>query len=206
MSYKEVMYLSFGVRLQRSNFSICRAAKTVASFRAFSSVAATENISSTIQVGDKLPEAELSFLDKENNVKKVKVSELTEGKKVVLFAVPGAFSPTCTQKHVPSFVANADELKARGIDTIGCVSTNDVFVMRAWGESLGVRDKILLLSDGNVTFTRALGVELDMTAMAMGLRSKRYALLADNGVVKHLNLEDGGGFTVSGAEKILEAL
>jgi len=161
-----------------------------------------------IQVGEKLPEAELSYLDKENNVQTVKVSELTKGKKVVLFAVPGAFTPTCSQKHVPGFVEKADELKSKGVDTIACVSVNDVFVLKAWGEGLGVGDKVLLLSDGNLHFTKALGVELDLSdkPVGLGVRSRRYALLADNGIVKQLNLEEGGAFSVSGPDEILKVL
>lgn len=184
-----------------SNAQVCMAS------RALSSVA-VEAATVTIKVGDKLPEAELSYLDKDNNVQTVKVSELTEGKKVVIFAVPGAFTPTCSQKHVPGFVDKSDELKSKGIDAIACVSVNDVFVMKAWGESLGVGDKVMLLSDGNLHFTKALGVELDLSDKPVGLavRSRRYALLADNGVVKQLNLEDGGAFSVSGPEEILKLL
>ncbi|KAJ7528597.1 hypothetical protein O6H91_15G009600 [Diphasiastrum complanatum] len=162
----------------------------------------------SIAVGDKLPEGELSYLDKAGNIQTIKVSDLTQGKKVVIFAVPGAFTPTCTQKHVPGFTQKADELKAKGVDTIACVSVNDVFVLKAWGESLAVDDKILLLSDGSAEFTKALGVTLDLTGkpQGLGLRSRRYALLAEDGVVKVLNLEEGGSFTVSSAEEILKAL
>lgn len=166
------------------------------------------SIKATIQVGEKLPEAELSYLDQENNVQTVKISELTKGKKIVLFAVPGAFTPTCSQKHVPGFVDKSDELKSKGVDTIACVSVNDVFVMKAWGEGLGVGDKVLLLSDGNGHFTKALGVELDLSdkPVGLGVRSRRYALLADDGVVKQLNLEEGGAFSISGPDEILKAL
>ncbi|KAL2635403.1 hypothetical protein R1flu_006882 [Riccia fluitans] len=141
------------------------------------------SVKATIQVGEKLPEAELSYLDKDNNVQTVKLSELTKGKKLVLFAVPGAFTPTCSQKHVPGFVEKADELKSKGVDTIACVSVNDVFVMKAWGEDLGVGDKVLLLSDGNLNFTKSIGVELDLSdkPVGLGVRSRRYALLADDG-------------------------
>jgi peroxiredoxin len=136
------------------------------------------------------------------------VRDLTAGKKVVLFAVPGAFTPTCTQKHLPGFVAKAGELRAKGVDTVACVSVNDAFVMRAWKESLGVGDEVLLLSDGNRELTRALGVELDLSdkPVGLGVRSRRYALLADDGVVKVLSLEEGGAFTNSSAEDMLKAL
>jgi peroxiredoxin len=159
-------------------------------------------------VGDKLPEATLSYFDKEGEIQTIKVSELTKGKKVVLLAVPGAFTPTCSQKHLPGFVEKADELKAKGVDTIACVSVNDAFVMRAWGENLNVGDKVLLLADGLQEFTKALGVTLDLSdkPVGLGIRSRRYALLAEDGVVKVLNLEEGGAFTVSSAEDILKAL
>lgn len=159
-------------------------------------------------MGDKLPEATLSYFDKEGEIQTIKVSELTKGKKVVLLAVPGAFTPTCSQKHLPGFVEKADELKAKGVDTIACVSVNDAFVMRAWGENLNVGDKVLLLADGLQEFTKALGVTLDLSdkPVGLGVRSRRYALLAEDGVVKVLNLEEGGAFTVSSAEDILKAL
>jgi len=165
-------------------------------------------VRATISVGDKLPEATLSYFDKEGEIQTIKVSELTKGKKVVLLAVPGAFTPTCSQKHLPGFVEKADELKAKGVDTIACVSVNDAFVMRAWGENLNVGDKVLLLADGLQEFTKALGVTLDLSdkPVGLGVRSRRYALLAEDGVVKVLNLEEGGAFTVSSAEDILKAL
>ncbi len=162
-----------------------------------------------IAVGEKLPEAELAFLDEEENVQTVKVSELSRGKKLVLFAVPGAFTPTCSQKHLPGFVEKAQELRDAGVDTIACVSVNDVFVMKAWGESLGVTaDKVLLFADGLGKFTKALGATLDLTdkPSGLGIRSRRYALLAEDGVVKSLNMEEGGAFTVSGPQEILKAL
>eukprot|EP00271_Cylindrocystis_brebissonii_P012171 TRINITY_DN30321_c0_g1_i1.p1 TRINITY_DN30321_c0_g1~~TRINITY_DN30321_c0_g1_i1.p1 ORF type:complete len:229 (+),score=37.21 TRINITY_DN30321_c0_g1_i1:245-931(+) len=160
----------------------------------------------TISVGDTLPDADLSYFDKEGNLTTVSTSQLTKGKKVVLFAVPGAFTPTCSQKHLPGFIEMADELKAKGIDTVACVAVNDPFVMRAWGESVGADEKVLLLADGSCKLTTAMGVELDLADKGLGLRSRRYSLLADNGVVKQLNLEEGGAFTVSGPEEILKAL
>jgi peroxiredoxin len=164
--------------------------------------------SKTISVGDKLPESTFSYLDKEGQVQTVTVSDLTKGKKAVFFAVPGAFTPTCSQKHLPGFVEKADELRAKGIDTIACISVNDAFVMRAWGENLSTGDKVLLLSDGNLHFTRAIGATLDLSdkPVGLGVRSRRYSLLADDGVVRVLHLEEGGSFTTSGADDILKAL
>ncbi len=131
---------------------------------------------------------------------------LTAYTQVVLFAVPGAFTPTCSLKHLPGFVDKADEIKTRGVDTIACVSVNDAFVMDAWGKSVAAGDKILMLADGNAQFTKAIGVELDLTDKGLGMRSRRYAMLVDDGVVKTLNLEEGGAFTISSADSILEAL
>ncbi|KAI0491452.1 hypothetical protein KFK09_025712 [Dendrobium nobile] len=162
----------------------------------------------SISVGDKLPDATLSYLDSEDKVQTVSISDLTKGKKAVLFAVPGAFTPTCSLKHVPGFVEKAGELRAKGVDTIACVSVNDAFVMKAWKENLKIGDEVLLLSDGNGEFTRALGVELDLRdkPVGLGVRSRRYSLLAEDGVVKLLNLEEGGAFTISSADDILNAL
>lgn len=165
-------------------------------------------ISAAISVGDKLPEATFSYLDSDGEVQTTTVSELTKGKKAVLFAVPGAFTPTCSQKHVPGFVEKSGELKAKGVDTIACISVNDAFVMKAWKEDLKVNDEVLLLSDGNGTFTKAIGVELDLSdkPVGLGVRSRRYALLAEDGIVKLFNLEEGGAFTFSGAQDILDVL
>jgi peroxiredoxin len=177
--------------------------------RAASSTTAPPAATTTIAVGGRLPDATLSYFDApDDELKTVTVRDLTAGKKVVLFAVPGAFTPTCTQKHLPGFVAKARELRAKGIDTVVCVSVNDAFVMRAWKESLGVGDEVLLLSDGNGELTRAMGVELDLSdkPVGLGVRSRRYALLAADGVVKVLNLEEGGAFTNSSAEDMLKAL
>jgi peroxiredoxin len=162
-----------------------------------------------IAVGDRLPDATLSYFDApDGELQTVTVRDLTAGKKVVLFAVPGAFTPTCTQKHLPGFVAKAGELRAKGVDAVACVSVNDAFVMRAWKDSLGVGDEVMLLSDGNGELTRAMGVELDLSdkPVGLGVRSRRYALLAEDGVVKVLNLEEGGSFTNSSAEDMLKAL
>jgi peroxiredoxin len=162
----------------------------------------------TIAVGDKLPEATLSYFDKEGNVQTVTVSELTKGKRVVLFAVPGAFTPTCSSKHLPGFVAKSEELRKAGVDTLACVSVNDAFVMQAWGKSAGVGENVLMLSDGLGKFTQALGAAVDLTdkVEGLGVRSRRYSMLVEDGVVKVLNLEEGGAFTNSSAEEILSSL
>ncbi|XP_022746929.1 peroxiredoxin-2E, chloroplastic-like [Durio zibethinus] len=168
----------------------------------------TTQISAAISVGDKLPDATLSYFDSAGELQTTTISSLTAGKKAVLFAVPGAFTPTCSQKHLPGFVEKSGELKAKGVDTIACLSVNDAFVMRAWKENLGIKDEVLLLSDGNGEFTKKIGCELDLSdkPVGLGLRSRRYALLAEDGVVKVLNLEEGGAFTFSGAEDILKVL
>jgi peroxiredoxin len=171
--------------------------------------ASASPVVATIAVGDKLPDATLSYFDPaDGELKTVTVAELTAGKKAILFAVPGAFTPTCSQKHLPGFVEKAGELKAKGVETVACVSVNDAFVMKAWKESLGLGDDVLLLSDGNLELTRALGVEMDLSdkPVGLGVRSRRYALLAEDGVVKVLNLEDGGAFTTSSAEEMLKVL
>lgn len=159
-----------------------------------------------IAVGQKLPDAKFKYFDGEGQMRDVTVEELCKGKKVILFAVPGAFTPTCSLKHVPGFVEKADELKQKGVDTIACVSVNDAFVMSAWGKDLKCGDKILMLADGNAQFTKALGVELDLIDKGLGLRSRRYSMLVDDMVVKVLNLEEGGAFTVSSAEDMLAAV
>jgi peroxiredoxin len=131
--------------------------------------------------------------------------ELFGGKKVVLFSVPGAFTPTCSAKHLPGFVERADEILGKGVDTIACMAVNDVFVMHAWGKSAKA-DRILMLADGNGEFTRALGLELDATGFGMGQRSQRFALVADDGVVSDLFVESPGEFRVSSAEYVLARL
>ncbi|PNH08115.1 Peroxiredoxin-2E, chloroplastic [Tetrabaena socialis] len=159
-----------------------------------------------LAVGQKLPDAKFKYFDGEGNMRDVTVEELVKGKKVIFFAVPGAFTPTCSLKHVPGFVDKADELKAKGVDTIACVSVNDAFVMAAWGKELKSGDKVMMLADGNGQFTKAIGVELDLVDKGLGLRSRRYSMLVEDGVVKVLNLEEGGAFTVSSAEDLLAAL
>ena len=137
--------------------------------------------------------------------KEITTDELFGGKKVVLFAVPGAYTRTCSQRHLPSYVGNAAALKAKGVDTIACVAVNDAFVMGAWGKEHQA-DKIMMLGDGNADFVRAIGLELDRIKEGMGVRSQRYAMLVENGVVKALNVEKPGEYAVSSAEAMLEKL
>jgi peroxiredoxin len=159
----------------------------------------------TIKIGDKIPEA--TFVEKqEGGPAPVKTSEFFAGKKVALFALPGAFTPTCSAKHVPGFVQNAAALKAKGIDAIACVSVNDAFVMGAWGKDQGAGDTVHMFEDGNGDFTRAVGLEFDATKFGMGKRSQRYSMVVDDGVVKQLNVEAPGAFEVSSAEYMLNQL
>ena len=157
----------------------------------------------TIQVGDRIPEGMFSVMGAEGPAG-VSTSELFDDRKVVLFAVPGAFTPTCSAAHLPGFVVHVDDIKAKGVDTVACMSVNDVFVMDAWGKASNA-EHILMLADGNGTFTTALGLELDGTGYGMGIRSKRFAMIVDNGVVTLLNV-DTGPLEASSAEAILEAL
>jgi peroxiredoxin len=159
----------------------------------------------TIKVGDKVPSATFMQMQ-EGGPKPVSSDELFAGKKVALFALPGAFTPTCSAKHVPGFVQKSEELKAKGIDAIACVSVNDAFVMGAWGKDQGAGDKVMMLADGNGDFTRAVGLEMDGTKFGMGKRSQRYSMIVDNGVVKVLNVEAPGAFEVSSAEHMLGQL
>ena len=163
-------------------------------------------VTKALAVGDKLPSATFKYFDAEGNMKEVTTETLCKGKKVVLFAVPGAFTPTCSLKHLPGFIDKAESIKSKSVDSIACISVNDAFVMNAWGKDLGCGDKILMLADGNASFTKAMGVELDLADKGLGMRSRRYAMLVDDQVVKVLNLEEGGAFTISSAETILEAL
>ena len=163
----------------------------------------------TIKVGDKLPAGTLSeFIEVEGNGCSVgpnpfKVEDLTRGKKVVIFGLPGAYTPTCSAKHVPGYVEKYDELKKAGIDEIWCVSVNDAFVMGAWGRDQHTGGKVRMIADGAGEFTKKLGLEVDLSAGGMGLRSRRYSMLVDNGVVKSLNLEAAGKFEVSDGATML---
>ena len=156
----------------------------------------------TIQVGDKLPSATLTTMTAEGP-KPLTTSELCEGKKVVLFAVPGAFTPTCSVQHLPGFLENAQSFKDKGVDTVACVSVNDPFVMGAWGKDREVGENLMMLSDGNGDFTAAIGLEMDGSGFGLGTRSQRYAMIIDDGVVSTLNVESGPGLDVSSAETIL---
>jgi peroxiredoxin len=159
----------------------------------------------TINVGDKLPSATFMTMGA-SGPQPVSSDELFAGKTVALFAVPGAFTPTCSAKHLPGFKEKAADLKAKGVDTIACVSVNDVFVMGAWAKDQGVSDEVQLLADGNGAFTKALGLEFDGSKFGMGLRSQRYSLVAKDGVVTQLNVEEGGEFRVSSADYLLNQL
>jgi len=159
----------------------------------------------TIKVGDKIPPVALKAVTPEG-AKDVKTDELFAGKKVVLFALPGAFTPTCSAQHLPGYVTNADALKKKGVDLIACLSVNDAFVMGAWAKDKGVGDKVVMLADGNGDFTRAVGLQLDGSRFGMGQRSQRYALVAQDGVVTHLAVEEPAKFEVSKAETILGKL
>jgi peroxiredoxin len=158
-----------------------------------------------IKVGDKIPSATLMQM-KDGGPKPVTTDELFAGKKVALFALPGAFTPTCSAKHLPGFIQNSDALKKKGIDAIACVSVNDAFVMGAWGEQQKAGDKVMMLADGNGDFTRALGLEMDATKFGMGKRSQRYSMVVDNGTVTQLNVEQPGAFEVSSADHMMALL
>lgn len=157
----------------------------------------------SIKVGEHLPEVPLQRI--REGVETVDTNNLFEGRKVVLFAVPGAFTPTCSEKHLPGFVEHFREFQAKGIE-VACMSVNDPFVMQAWGQSQDVPDGLMMLADGNGEFTRALGLELDASAYGMGTRAKRFALYADDGVVQKLHVEAPGEFNVSSAEYMLAQL
>jgi peroxiredoxin len=162
----------------------------------------TKETDMTIKTGERLPQANFMTMT-EDGPKPIGSDEVFAGKTVALFAVPGAFTPTCSARHLPGFVEKAEELKAKGVDTIACISVNDVFVMGAWGKSQNTGDSVLMLADGNGDFTRALGLELDGSKFGMGKRSQRYSLIAKDGVVESLNVEEGGDFKVSSADYML---
>ncbi|XP_042413879.1 peroxiredoxin-2E-2, chloroplastic-like [Zingiber officinale] len=172
------------------------------------SSASAPAVATTISVRDNLLDANLSYFGSDGELQTVTISDLTKGKKAIFFAIPGIFTSTCSQKHLPGFVEKAGELHAKGMDTIAYISVNNAFVMHAWKKDLNIRDEVFLLSDGNREFTRARGVELDLSdkPMGLGVRSRRYALLPEDRVVKVLNLEDGGAFTFNGAEDLLKVL
>lgn len=159
----------------------------------------------SISVGDKVPSVALKTKTADG-VQEVTADQLFGGKKVVLFAVPGAFTPTCSAKHLPGFVGKAGDLKAKGVDTIACLAVNDAFVMDAWGKDQKVGDSVMMLADGNADFTKALGLEMDGSGYGMGTRSKRYAMVVEDGTVKDLFVEEPGQFEVSSAEHVLGKL
>jgi glutaredoxin/glutathione-dependent peroxiredoxin len=158
-----------------------------------------------IGVGDKIPAGALATMGAEGPGP-VTTDDLFGGKKVVLFAVPGAFTPTCSAQHLPGFVEKADAIKAKGVDTIACLSVNDVFVMDAWGKDQSAAGKVEMLADGSAALTKEMGTVLDLTDRGLGVRSSRYSMIVDDGTVTQINLEDGGGFEVSDADTILSQL
>ncbi|HQT63961.1 MAG: peroxiredoxin [Acidocella sp. 20-57-95] len=158
-----------------------------------------------IKVGDKIPAMKLMTATVEGP-REVDTGELFGTGKVVMFAVPGAFTPTCSAKHLPGFLTHLDALKAKGVDKIVCMSVNDAFVMGAWAKDQKTGDSIVMLADGSANFTKALGLELDLMARGLGIRSQRFALVTQDGVVTHLAVEEAGGFDVSRAEAVLEIL
>src|SRR5437870_10392004 len=165
-----------------------------------------------IKVGDRLPNGTLNeFIEVETEGCSVgpntfKVEDMAKGKKIVIFGLPGAFTPTCSAKHVPGYVGNFDALKAKGVDEIWCISVNDAFVMGAWGRDQKAGGKVRMMADGSAIFTKALGLDMDLTARGMGVRSQRYSMLVDNGVVKAVNVEQPGKFEVSDADTMLKSL
>jgi peroxiredoxin len=158
----------------------------------------------TIKIGDRIPSATLNTL--KDGVQAVRSEDLFKGKTVVLFSVPGAFTPTCSAKHLPGYVDKLAEFKAKGVDTVACMAVNDAFVMDAWAKSQNAPAEIVMLADGNGNFAKSMGLEMDATAYGMGMRSKRFALVAKDGVVTHLHVEAPGEFKVSSAEAVLAVL
>jgi peroxiredoxin len=158
----------------------------------------------TIKTGDKIPATTFTHMV-DGKPSPITSDELFGGKTVAIFALPGAFTPTCSAKHVPGFVQNFDAFKSKGVDAIACVSVNDAFVMGAWGKDQGAGDKVMMLADGNGDFTRAVGLEFDASKFGMGKRSQRYSMLVKDGVVKSLNVEEPGAYDVSSAEHMLSS-
>jgi peroxiredoxin (alkyl hydroperoxide reductase subunit C) len=158
-----------------------------------------------IKVGDSIPNVTVTAATAEGP-EQTTTDAIFKGKKVVLFAVPGAFTPTCSARHLPGFVEHADEIRARGVDTIACIAVNDVFVMGAWAKDQGTDGKVLMLADGSGDFAKAVGLELDLVSRGLGMRSQRYALIAEDGIVTFLGVEEGGAFEASKAETVLAAL
>jgi peroxiredoxin len=159
----------------------------------------------TIKVGERIPSATLQRKTADG-IQSVSTDEFFKGRKVVLFAVPGAFTPTCSAKHLPGFVKNADAIRGKGIDEVACVAVNDAFVMDAWGRDQHADGKVTMLADGSAKFARALGLDLDLMERGLGVRSQRYAMVVEDGVVKLLNVEEAGAFDKSSAETVLASL
>ena len=159
----------------------------------------------TIKVGDKMPAGVLT-MPGPDGPQKITTDQLFAGKKVVLFSVPGAFTPTCDARHLPGFVQHAADFKAKGVDTVACMAVNDVFVMKAWGKASAVDDKVLMLADGNGADAKALGLEMDATGFGMGIRGKRFAIIVENGVARQVLVEAPGEFKVSSADYVLSQL
>ena len=157
-----------------------------------------------LQTGDSLPNITLKTMG-EKGPEDISINDICAGKKVVLFAVPGAFTPGCSQAHLPGYVVNIDDIKAKGVDTVACLSVNDAFVMGAWGEAQNA-EHILMLADGNAEFTKAIGMEMDGTGFGMGIRCKRLAMIVEDGKVSHLAVDEKGGVDVSAAEKVMAQL
>lgn len=158
----------------------------------------------TIKAGDKIPSVDLAIMT-DDGPDTISTDDLFSGKKVAIFGVPGAFTPTCSAKHLPGFVNNADALKAKGVDTIACLSVNDAFVMGAWGKDQNVGDKVMMIADGSADFTKAAGLELDLMARGLGLRCQRFAMVVDNGVVSSIHIDEGT-FEKTSAETMLGEL
>ena len=159
----------------------------------------------TISVGDRLPEATFTMMS-EDGPQRLSTGEVFSGQTVAMFALPGAFTPTCSARHLPGFIEKAADLRAKGVDRIVCLSVNDVFVMDAWGREQGAGKDVMMLADGNGDFAKAIGLEMDGSAFGMGLRSKRYSMIVRDGVVSELNLEQPGEFTVSSADYLIGQL
>ena len=159
----------------------------------------------TISVGERIPAINLTRMT-DDGPQPVSTVDFFAGRKVVLFAVPGAFTPTCSAQHLPGFTGSIDALRAKGVDAVACLATNDVFVMDAWGKDQGTAGKVEMLADGSGEFTKAMGLEFDLSARGLGVRSQRYALVAEDGVVTTLSVDEGGGLDKSSAESILAGL
>jgi peroxiredoxin len=159
----------------------------------------------TIKVGDKLPTISLKYMNKDG-MQTATTDDLFKGKKAVLFGLPGAFTPTCSAKHLPGFVTHSEDLKKKGVEVVACLSVNDAFVMDAWGKAQNAGEKVLMLADGNGDFAKATGLTMDGTGYGMGLRTSRWAMVLEDGKVKTLNVEAPGAFEVSSAEAVMKAL